>query len=921
VTNCQSVKSKKDSFTHLLSTTNPDFFIGTESWLTEDINNNEIFPPGYSVHRKDRSDGYGGVFFGCRNAYSCTRIDISNSSEIVSCKIDLEEGNLIVIAVYRPPNNNLLYAETLCETIERVVLDHPNSVIWIAGDLNLPNVSWNNWSVNDNNYPLALCNLFIDLFITHGFCQLVDSPTRNNNILDIFATNRPSFTAECKVIPGISDHETVHVETQLNIAATPVSTRQIFLWNQTDFHQVNHIMMQHCSEFLTNYSSDTPVEVLWSAFKSICSECLDLIPSTLSSKNHFKVPWINTYIKRLSNRKKRAYNKARSTGSPSDWSAYRSLKKLSQKECRKAHNRYLQHLTNPDHDTNHKRLWSYIKSKRQDNFGIPPLKDSNGTYTSNESKANVLNNYFSTVFTKENSDNLPTLDSSPYPSIDPLTITTNGIASLLCGLDMHKACGPDRIYPRLLKETAHNVAPMLTMLYQASLKQHKVPLDWKKALVAPVFKKGNRASPSNYRPISLTCIPCKIFEHVIYSHIFKHLSNHNILSSDQHGFRKCHSCDSQLLTTIDEFSRHLDTGAQIDVILLDFSKAFDKVPHQRLFSKLAHYGIHGPILEWIKDFLTNRSQQVVLNNTTSSSINVLSGVPQGSVLGPLLFLLYINDLPSSVSSSVKLYADDTLIYRIINTTEDISMLQRDLNILSEWASKWLMCFNPTKCVHLTITRKANPLPSCYSIGDSVIQQVNSAKYLGVTITSNLSWSDHITNITNKANSTRAFLQRNLSQCQQSVKSACFITYVRPILEYASTVWSPHQVGDTNRIEMVQRRAARFVCNNFHRTASVTAMLNQLNWPTLQHRRNQAKLHMFYKIINDLISVPHDHLSQTSTTTRGHSKRYIQLAATSNTYLHSFFPSTIRLWNSLPEEIALSPNFDCFKLLLDTYPLC
>ena len=290
MTNCQSVKSKKDSFTHLLSTTNPDFFIGTESWLTEDINKNEIFPPGYSVHRKDRSDGYGGVFFGCRNAYSCTRIDISNSSEIVSCKIDLEEGNLIVIAVYRPPNNNLLYAETLCETIERVVLDHPNSVVWIAGDLNLPNVSWNNWSVNDNNYPLALCNLFIDLFITHGFCQLVDSPTRNNNILDIFATNRPSFTAECKVIPGISDHETVHVETQLNIAATPVSTRRIFLWNQTDFHQVNHIMMQHCSEFLTNYSSDTPVEVLWSAFKSICSECLDLIPSTLSSKNHLKSP-------------------------------------------------------------------------------------------------------------------------------------------------------------------------------------------------------------------------------------------------------------------------------------------------------------------------------------------------------------------------------------------------------------------------------------------------------------------------------------------------------------------------------------------------------------------------------------------------------------------------------------------------------
>ena len=218
------------------------------------------------------------------------------------------------------------------------------------------------------------------------------------------------------------------------------------------------------------------------------------------------------------------------------------------------------------------------------------------------------------------------------------------------------------------------------------------------------------------------------------------------------------------------------------------------------------------------------------------------------------------------------------------------MLQRDLYILSEWAKKWLMSFNPSKCIHLTTTRKTHLLPSRYSICDSVID--NSTKYLSVTITNNLSWSEHINKITNKANSTRAFLQRNLNQCQPSVKSACYTTYIRPTLEYASTVWSPHLVGDTNRIEMVQHRSARFVHNNFNRTASVTLMLNYLNWPTLELRRNQAKLHMFYKIINNLISVPHDHLIQSSTTTtRGHSVRFIHLAARPNTYLHSF-PSSI-----------------------------
>ena len=190
-----------------------------------------------------------------------------------------------------------------------------------------------------------------------------------------------------------------------------------------------------------------------------------------------------------------------------------------------------------------------------------------------------------------------------------------------------------------------------------------------------------------------------------------------------------HSCDSQLLPTIEDFSWHIDTGTQIDVVLLHFSKVFDIIPHQRLFLKLAHYGIQVPVLEWIKDFLINRTQQVVLNNITSISGNVLSGVPQDSVLGPLLFLLYINNLPSTTSSHVKLYADDTLLYRIIHTPEDIAILQRDLNTLFEWAKKWLMSFNPSKCMQLTITCKTSPLPSHYSICDSVIQQTTSAKYL------------------------------------------------------------------------------------------------------------------------------------------------------------------------------------------------
>ena len=510
------------------------------------------------------------------------------------------------------------------------------------------------------------------------------------------------------------------------------------------------------------------------------------------------------------------------------------------------------------------------------------------------------------------------MEDSAYPTIDSLNLTVDGVSNLLHDLEVHKACGPDGISPCLLKETASSTAPMLTLIYQATLKQQRVPADWKKALVVPIFKKGVHTCPANYRPISLTCIPCKIFEHIIYSHIFKHLNTHNILSQEQHGFRKYHSCESQLITTIDDFASHVDSGAQIDTIILDFSKAFDKVPHQRLLMKLAHYGIQGMLLDWVKDFLSNRSQIVILNNASSEPTEVLSGVPQGSVLGPLLFLLYINDLPRHVSSKVNLYADDTLLYRIINTPNDISILQEDLDSLSQWAHKWQMIFNASKCVHLTITRKLSPFPSTYSICNHTIQQVASAKYLGITLTNNLSWSEHITKITNKANSTRAFLQRNLSQCQRSVKCACYNTYVRPTLEYASSVWSPHLLSDINRIEMVQRRSARFVYNDFARTSSVTSMLNNLNWPLLQQRRDIAKVIMFCKIINNLISIPHDHITISPVSTRGHNLRYIQLAAKSNTYLFSFFPSAIKLWNSLPDFVINSTNLNNFKLHLDNY---
>ena len=243
-------------------------------------------------------------------------------------------------------------------------------------------------------------------------------------------------------------------------------------------------------------------------------------------------------------------------------------------------------------------------------------------------------------------------------------------------------------------------------------------------------------------------------------------------------------------------------------MILDFSKAFDKVSHRHLLLKLEHYGIRGPTLSWIGDFLANRTQRVMIEGTQSETAPVTSGVPQGSVLGPL-FLCYINDLPTCVSSDIRLFADDCLLYRTIHSQQDAVILQEDLNMLQQWEAKWLMSFNPGKCEVLRVTNKRKHIiHTHYKIHGMIIDTVDKTKYLGVTIQSKLNWKPHIHNITKKANSVRAFLQRNLSNCSRPVKEQAYKTYVRPILEYASTVWDPHTKELTSQLEMVQRRAAR-----------------------------------------------------------------------------------------------------------------
>ena len=693
--------------------------------------------------------------------------------------------------------------------------------------------------------------------------------------------------------------------------------RKILKYDKANWEQIKsdlQITLEKLTVMQNNENST--VNELWSLFKTTLTDSINKnIPHKMLTYKH-RLPWVNNNLRKMINRKNKLYFKMKKDIKLRD--KYKKLKYHVQKEMRNAYNTYIEKLildlptNDPDQSYSNqlkpKKLFSYIKSVRTDNSGVAPLKKDGQLIADTKQKANILNNQFQSVFTTETSNNIPDKGTSPHPEIQSLTITTTGIEKLLSNINPHKASGPDNISGRILKELKEITAPILTILFQKSLQSGTIPTDWKHANVAPAYKKGEKYNAVNYRPISLTCISCKIMEHVITKHIINHLEKNNLLYDLQHGFRHSRSCETQLLSFVQELASNYDKNIQTDLIIMDFAKAFDKVPHQRLLYKLKYYGINNETLNWINAFLSDRTQTVVLDGESSDIAPVTSGVPQGTVLGPVLFLVYINDLPDYLNSSkLRLFADDSIIYRTIKSQNDCDSLQADLDAAARWESDWLMAFHPDKCTVLTVTHKKNPLKHNYILHNHILEPVSSAKYLGVTLQSDLKWTKHTNNIISNANKSLGFLKRNLKTSNTNIKSQAYLSLVRPKLEYACSVWDPHTADQRNKIEMVQRRAARYACNQYHNTSSVTDMIDNLNWPTLQQRRLKTKIIMFYKVVHQIIAVPSTILTPTDSRTRqAHPYTYRHLQASKDSYKYSFFPNTIIHWNHLPHNIVACP---------------
>ncbi len=339
---------------------------------------------------------------------------------------------------------------------------------------------------------------------------MVDFPTRGENTLDLFLTNRPSLINRCQGLPGISDHDVVFVDSNIRARLQKPPKRNIRLWDKADFDEIRQRVRQFTSDLIAKHSPDTPVEELWSKIRSEINSLMEELVPTKMSSTRWNQPWINRKVKQLRRGKKRCHKRARQTKSNQWWSKYRELQKLVQAECRRAYSEYMRHIICGEYEgeAKNKRFWSYVKSLRRDSCGVAPLKKDGVTHIDNQAKAEILNSQFASVFTKEDTGDLPQMGESPYPDIPDIQIHVPGVAKLLRELNPHKASGPDEVPARFLKECADELAPALGLLFEASLKQCTVPHDWQEATVTPLFKKGKRAKASNYRPVSLTSICC-----------------------------------------------------------------------------------------------------------------------------------------------------------------------------------------------------------------------------------------------------------------------------------------------------------------------------------------------------------------------------------------------------------------------------
>lgn len=917
--NARSLKHKFYELGTLVDKLRPLIVAVTETWLVHDF---DITPElsGYHCLRSDRHRCRkgGGVLLYIANSINirssvCESHD-SGTSEAISCELTVGCCTFALGVIYRSP---ICLADDFI--LEHIRLWSANNRCLILGDFNAPDISWTEMTTkcSINSFDSRL----LETVMEHALVQHVSKPTRfgvnqGSSLLDLVITHETEDIANLNILPPLVNSD--HAVLSFTFRASDMIYDQIK--PRPNIWRANIPEIQDCATKI-DWSVDTSssVDEAWSVFKGKFSAVTSpFIPYLVPRRPNNSPPWINKEVKKLLRCRKKHWNMFISTGLEQYRSSYRKIRNNCKALISRTRRSYEKQLVR---DCKHspKRLFSYIKRRTQRSDGIPSLliQENPLSLARNDTeKAEAFSEYFSKVFSTYNEERSPIHCDCGDLLMDPVVIKKETVLSLLQHLKPDKSSGPDDIHPRIMKALSDVIAEPLAMLFDMSLRQSRLPRDWKDAIISPVYKTGGRDLVSNYRPVSLTSAVVKLMEKIIRMAVINYVERHDLLSKEQHGFRKGLSCLTNLLIAREDWAEAKDRNIPVDVIFIDLSKAFDKVSHSGLKLKLESFGIHYAVIDWISDFLHERRQRVRVNGALSSWEPVKSGVPQGTILGPLLFLLYINELPAIAKSSVLLFADDIKIWRPIYSMSDRIVLQEDLNSLVAWMNGWSLEVNPNKSVVMQLNNYDDSYH--YTLCGLVLPKVRNYKDLGVILSNDLKTTSHCKAAAAKGYRALWSIRRSFRYLDGEMFRLLYPTFVRPHLEYGIQAASPCFKYEADMLERVQRRGTKMVKGLS--SLSYEDRLRHLNLFPLSYRRIRGDLILAYRILNDDLGTNMSYLFLPSRAEhlRGHSKKVQKPRSNRLRLEFRFSHRVVNYWNSLPEHVISAPSVDIFKTRLDLH---
>jgi len=922
-TNANSLVNKMEELRLRIEHSQYDIVAVTETWAHRSVTDSELNVRGYVQFRKDRQGRGGGVILYVRDfldVMECADLNNSDFQESIWCRINTDQQSLLVGVCYRCPtspvdnNNNLL--KLLAGAVQAAGTSH----LLIMGDFNYPEINYeDDWvSSGLDSDPGRFFLATQDLFLT----QHVSEPTRFRQ------GNQPStldyiFTSEEEVIEkinyetpiGKSDHAVLSWDLTVAVKTTMTRTSKLNFW-RGNYVAINEALKKVNWEL---EFAGLQAEGMWQVFRNTLLRLINDFVPCRTEKKRGRNRWISKSTVRQIKVRNRAWNDYKKSRCDGDYKKYTKIRNKVNGLVREDKSKHIDRLFKSFRG-NPKRFYGFMRDIKTVKAEVRDLVTPNGTRTENDQQAaQVLCDYFKKVFTLEPDDSS---HSAPPMSRNGITVDFEAgkVYQRLVKLKSDKSAGSDGLHPFILKACSESIAQPLSQIFQASYDEGKVPSDWKKAEITPIYKKGPRSTLDNYRPVSLTSVPCKIMEGMIRDSLLKYLEETDQISSRQHGFLRGRSCLTNLLETFEAWTAALDEGYGTDVIYLDFRKAFDTVPHVRLVQKLAGLGVGGQLLQWIRDFLASRTMRVNVKGSYSCWAEVDSGVPQGSVLGPLLFLVYVNDIPDWIKNSIRMFADDTKIWARVSELRDAEGLQADLDQLQKWSDTWLLRFNASKCKVMHLGHKLDTRYFLQENGQRTeLQQVQEEKDLGVLVSHDMKPTKQCVEAAKKARSVLGMISRQFPKLSKEQFLVVYKAYVRPHLEYCVQAWAPWLRKDIDCLERIQRRATKLVSG--FKSLSYEQRLDRLHLTTLEARRHRGDLIQAFRILMgkdqvewqqffQLNSNPHD--------LRGHSMK-LYIPGVRTTLRKNFFSyRLLHDWNRLPQEVIDADTVLTFKKRLEEF---